>query len=555
MQWLINRVNEGKMETIIAKTGAKKGSIVIPTGGGKSGVVYEDIIYHIQEHLSRKDDEKVIFNLSAPILDLEAQFINDLFDCLKEVFSDEVKSGKFMFFVNSTADGDAYKSEYMHCDVNRYTEIERFEKHPTAKFAFVASCHKSLYRFAESMDYINSFAEVVSYLDESHLLINESRDDVKEDELSKEETKKKETLVEIFEKSDYVYTLTATESIYINTLINKYAGFEPTHHIINISAKELIDKNVILPLRAYTQETNEGITVDMCVRFMEMVKEDNPYIHHKVLVTCHKTDHLVEMEEALNRLGYKVFSTCSREGSKTNDEEKSFEELDKINFISNIDNYEGDCFVLHIKRLRQGIDIKSLTDVVFYNSTRVNDGVKRTTLQTLGRALRTAAGERGVYIEYREKKYGNALLVIGKKDFETVSRQMANLLIGYYGRKGVSVFRDADDVEKGYGETGKTHTFLIGSSIEEYGRFDIVKISINNLKANIKKYIIENLYSTYNMYKKRDEKLTFEKFVESRMGELKEKFLVYDREIDMSELLSNDELMEYVDVVLKEIEY
>lgn len=551
MQWLIDKVKEGKMETIIAKTGEEKGSIIIPTGGGKSGVVYEDIIRRIQESLLVDDDEKIIFNLSAPILDLEAQFMNDLFDCLKEVFQEEIKDGKFMFFVNSTADGDSYNSEHMHCDVNRFIEIERFKINKNARFALVASCHKSLYKFAEFMDDITSFAKVVCYLDESHLLINDCRDDKKDDEYTTDEKETIETLVEIFKKCNSVYTLTATESASINHLFNEIVGFDKDHHIIEINARELIEKCVILPVCVFVQETVNGITLDMCVRFMEKMKTDNPSIHHKVLVTCRNTDHLVEIEDSLNKLGYKVFSTCSREGAKTNDEEKSFEELDKINFIKTIDDYEGDCFVLHIKRLRQGIDIKSITDVIFYNSTRVNDGVKRTILQTIGRGLRPYSGERGVAIEYRNKKYGNVLLVVGKKDYTTVTRQMANLLIDYYGRKGARVFSCVEAGE-GHGEVGLHKSFIDkpGTGIEIYFD-DLISILFENLKVNIKKYINENLRETYEMLVTLGyEKETFVEFVDRRVGELKDMFLRLDDEIDLTKLMTDDELMDYVDEVL-----
>ena len=43
MQWLIDRVKNGEVDNVIAKTGKKKGSVVAPTGYGKFGFICEDM--------------------------------------------------------------------------------------------------------------------------------------------------------------------------------------------------------------------------------------------------------------------------------------------------------------------------------------------------------------------------------------------------------------------------------------------------------------------------------------------------------------------------------
>ena len=106
-------------------------------------------------------------------------------------------------------------------------------------------------------------------------------------------------------------------------------------------------------------------------------------------------------EEAVSNLqsGDENFSESDSE-----DEDEEFFDVDETEFVHNVDDYNGDCFVLHIKQLTQGIDVKTLTDCIYYNSSHLNDGTKRTILQTIGRTLRPLKGERGKRKDERLKK-------------------------------------------------------------------------------------------------------------------------------------------------------
>ena len=74
MGWFVNAYKNGQIDYLLSETGKKKGTAVLPTGAGKSGMIYADIVKHIMD---AKPGEKIIFNLSAPILKLEAQLLND----------------------------------------------------------------------------------------------------------------------------------------------------------------------------------------------------------------------------------------------------------------------------------------------------------------------------------------------------------------------------------------------------------------------------------------------------------------------------------------------
>ena len=83
MNWFVDKYFNNELTYSIYNTGKKKGTVVIPTGGGKSGMIYEDIVKHIKLSSS---NEKYIFNISAPILKLEVQLLNDFFSVLKFIF-------------------------------------------------------------------------------------------------------------------------------------------------------------------------------------------------------------------------------------------------------------------------------------------------------------------------------------------------------------------------------------------------------------------------------------------------------------------------------------
>lgn len=558
MKWFVDAYNNNELNYMIANTGKKKGTVVLPTGAGKSGVVYSDIVHHIN---NAKDDEKIIFNISAPILKLEAQLLNDFFSCVKKIFPERVANGEFMFFINSSADGNAYDEvKYMNSDAHSFNEIDKFKSNNKARFAIVASCHKSLYKFAEKIDELNSYAKVITYLDEAHLVVNETRDDKSKDELSNDGKVRWESMKEIC-KGECVYALTATPDKYITKLINEYAGEEPDYHIIDVPARELIKENKILPVLTELAKVSSGdsekITKELCAKFMDRVINLNPNIHHKILVTCSSTEHLTKLRDELSAANYKVFSTCAREGGLSNDESGEATPIDEVDFIEEIDSYEGNCFVLHIKQLIQGIDIKSLTDCIIYNSTTLRDGVKRTLLQTIGRVLRPLAGERGMPIEMRKKKNGNVLILIAEENFDEIRSAYFSFLQKYYGNDGIKAFtRDIDSTKPGHGH----RMFDNGSSGFGNDYFDMREIEINRLMVEIEKFVKEKVYPRWKAIKKvceRTNSTYIEKsYIDNELNRLKKIFSKYGdgKEYDTCDLLDDTSLMKAISDVFKKVE-
>lgn len=543
MGWFVDAYKNGQIEYLLSDTGFNKGTAVLPTGAGKSGMIYADIVKRINE---AKPGEKIIFQLSAPILKLEAQLLNDFIAVAKEIFPEMIENGEFMFFINSSADGNTYDVKHLNADVMRFSEIDKFKRDKNARFALVASCHKSEYKFAEKIDYLNGFAHVVSYIDEAHLIANETRDDKDYDNLTDEGKQRWESLKEIC-KGEAIYAVTATPDKYITALINKEAGYEDHDmHILDIPARELIKKNIILPVKTWysrvANDDSEKITPETCEYFMNLVKEENPNIHHKILVTCSQTEHLDHLRDALGRK-YKVFSTCARDGGRFTEDDE-FIDIDEVSFIKEVDDYDGDCFVLHIKQLTQGIDVKTLTDAIIYNSTRLNDGVKRTILQIIGRVLRPMKGERGLPEEQRVKKYGNVLFLIGDDDYEAVERQIAAHLLKYYGRDGIKAF--THDITKKGNVTGVKKMFGSGNSgfgDEYFNHFDLV---IKALLIDMEDYIKKNILPRHNAFIKLSGGKPNPKLIPMAVANIRDNFAHYKGEYDTHELLSDTDFMKAV---------
>ena len=101
MGWFVDAYKNKQIDFLLSETGKKKGTAVLPTGAGKSGMVYADITKKIDES---KPGEKIIFNLSAPILKLEAQLLNDFIAVAKKIYPERIENGEFMFFINSSAE-------------------------------------------------------------------------------------------------------------------------------------------------------------------------------------------------------------------------------------------------------------------------------------------------------------------------------------------------------------------------------------------------------------------------------------------------------------------
>lgn len=560
MDWLINQYKNNEIFYNIQDTREKKGTIVMPTGAGKSGVMDKDIIYHIEHAKS-----KTVFNLSDPILKLCKQQADDLFSVLENIFPLRCDKGEFAIFINSSSNGKVYKQNSRKIgNVYSFDDIDLFEKDDSLKFAIVISCHKSLYKFAERLDYLNSFATTINYLDEGHLLVNLSgrRDFHKEGCFTINEQKQWNVLKKLCD-SDYLYVLTATPDKTVTALVNKSVGCSPKHNIIEISAQSLIESGVILKPRfaSVAIDVKSEITADLAERFMDECVADEPNIIHKILISCDDTEHLERIATALHKDGNVVFSTSSKNGTKTNvvkkdeyddydDDESELRNIFETDFINKVDECTENCFVLHIRQLREGIDIRTLTDCIICNrATRVNDGEKTKYVQTIGRILRPYKGERpeelvekGLTITDRKKTHGNVLFVVGNTDIDengqnVIERQTVKFAVKYYGLTGVEAFSLCP--EKNYGETGKKKTSISGWAQGDSEWADEFNGDFKELEVNLIKFIEDSVLPMSKWMKEMGGEFNFK----DAISQIKQKFIYVDSMNPICDIISDYALM------------
>lgn len=577
MWWLINQFLTGEIKYEIHDTYERKGTIVMPTGAGKSGVMFKDMIWHILN-----TPGKIVFNISAPILKLCKQSADDFFSVISKIFPDKCANGEFKIFINSSAAEKTYKKSTRDIgNVYGFKDISVFEKDEKCRFAIVISCHDSLYKFAETVDYLNNFSTVINYLDEGHLLINLKgrRDNHKEDKFTTAEKKRFNTLDTLL-KSDYLYVLSATPDKSITKLVNSKTGKGSNYHIIDISAQELIENGTILKPGVEIIEVPDGYecTPELAMRFMDRCIELEPNIDHKVLITCHPGEHIEGLESGLSKHGetpngnkFGVYSTCARNGAKSNASDENFDdsyydELDyssdedsqefkKVKpdkFIKMVDEHKGNCFVLHIRQLRQGIDIRTLTDAILYNgATRVNDGEKTSIIQTIGRVLRPYKGERpeelyeaGKTLNDRKKFQGNVLVLVGSSDYEAIGRQTAEAIVEYYGLDGVNAF--SLDPDKDYGGTGKKKTKIEGWSRGFESWMDDFDAQIEQLKVDIYKFM-EDVVLPMSAW---EVQMGGEFSFNDAVAQIKQKFGYAEGLIPVCSAISDHDLMKAISEVL-----
>ena len=145
------------------------GNISCPTGAGKSAIVYLDIANRIMNG----GDEKQIFLVSTPILRLNEQFTNDMFETLYEaglINSDNAICGQL---------SSDYKAQIGTIEINGVdTEIRKCDAATAltdkkAKYIFIIACHKSveqMFKKYNTAKYIKKTTPISMYYDESHTL-------------------------------------------------------------------------------------------------------------------------------------------------------------------------------------------------------------------------------------------------------------------------------------------------------------------------------------------------------------------------------------------------
>ena len=507
MNWLIKK--NGLDKNKLWNTDEDMGTIMIPTGGGKSALMFENIIRHMRENALGK---KMIFVLNGPQLKIISQTTND---ALRVICADNVQRAngynkdEIMFFINSSDTGESYEnvlfenelSAYPFVSTEKTTGIEAFLRSDTAKYAIVASCNKSLYKIdARIAEFRSIGIETIVYLDEAHTLTIDKNAD-NDNEYSEESR----TFVDFSKlcNAKCVYAFSATPEQEITAEINKYNGHngEEDYYIIKESPEKYIKDNIIVPPLVTIKRVDDDYSLNYktCEDMMRDSKKKNQNINHKILVTANSWSEVESLENSLVSRGNTVFSTCVKLGMRMNGEKFTVNGNDGnvIQFINTIDSWDGDCFVIHIKQLTAGIDIKSLTGCIIVNRQHGDNSNYRKYIQIIGRTLRTADGERGC--AEKTKTHGDVLFLI-PDDFDRAST-IAYFINNYYGLDRLNFIKiHMNPRPKNGGSVKIDEGNGLNLDMEE---FDEKEPSfITELKADLEEYVKHELSPKYKFYKR-----------------------------------------------------
>ena len=430
--WFINAILNGTINDKFKNLSTTENfcTICMPTGTGKTGVMFYNIF---QKIINMK--QPLVINISEPILALTEQTFQNLTCIIQSINAYGHKTGIIInssdksttsFFIghNSTFD--------IRTNVKNITNFlnEGYD------IVLVASCHKSLYKFINSISDFNGRSNVYSYIDESHTISI----DLDNDETTKVDVDK------LCKLSNGVYAISATPDNNITKLISSYEKSldenikDTIHYGVYMKPTYAISNKLIVPPKAYYMDVGEKVRLNEthCFKAMKSVIKSNPNIPHKLLITASDIDQADAIRKGLideinnsddslmyNNKPCEVFVIHSY-GIYTKDGETDSEKMD---MVKKIDAYEGNAFVIHIKMLIAGIDIKSLTDAIIYVSDHGSYLYARHIIQTIGRTVRPLDGERGNTIN---KTYANIFFVFPEEN--TKGKEfIANLLHSYYG--------------------------------------------------------------------------------------------------------------------------
>lgn len=500
--------SDGILEEKIWNTGERMGTIMIPTGGGKSSLMFEHTVKRIRENSIGR---KIIFVYNGPYLKLVSQTTHDLLISIKHkrLFKGEIERGEVMFFMNSSDDGGDYEdilsdigmSVYPFMDTQKQKGINAFFESPTAKYAIVASCNKSLYKIDNRISELRSKgADIVVYLDEQHTLTVHE-----EEEKASENEEEQRTYVDFAKlcNADNVYAFSATPNQEVTAEINKYNGHNGSedYYIIKESAQEYIRKKIIVQPKVYKWKINPDYELEhkTCEEFMYKLKTEDNKIYHKILITVSSWSELKRVESGLVEDGHKTFSTCVKLGMR--EDGKTFTGS-IVDFLNKIDNYRGDCYVIHIKQLVNGMDIKGLTGCIIM--TRQHGDVEnyRKFIQIIGRVLRTMPGERGVMDDesQRKKKWGHVLFLI-PDDFDREST-LSFFIDNYYGLDRLNFIKNMVSSPKGKNGGKFTHEEGDGINFSNNKEKEVYPGFIEDLLVDLDVYVKTELLPAIKAKKK-----------------------------------------------------
>jgi len=350
------KLRSHQIRSLDALRNAYKGTLYIPTGGGKSLVIFLDMICRMSQSVS-----PMVTVIVAPRILLASQLCSE-FDEVNTVDSVKylhVHTGETHF--TKTTNSDKINSEFRLCQENNQHLI-------------IFTTYNSLHRIVESGIDID-----VVYFDEAH-------NSVKKNFFTS-------TAIMSF-MSDKSFFFTATPKYHTNPLANGMNNHMVYgENLITVSAPELIQNGSILPAEISAFEIDDVRRKDTaaktdCETILNIVDNLPDESSSKVLVAAPNTKILWNMlsgsaiiQELQNR-GYEILHITSKHGAYVNRKKVSREVF--FDTLTTYGRNKQKRFILfHYSILSEGINVPGLTHCVLLRNLNVIEMA-----QTIGRVIR-----------------------------------------------------------------------------------------------------------------------------------------------------------------------
>lgn len=158
----------------------------------------------------------------------------------------------------------------------------------------------------------------------------------------------------------------------------------------NIGACDAIESGDILPLDAsYVRVTDKRDVKTMVNVLTQIIANNTEKVYCKCLVNESTVENLKTLKNALVAEKIAVFYTTAETGKWSEIDGVKTQYNSITEFAEAVNNYAGDCIVLHIKQVIAGVDISGLTHCVIRNCENTQADTIRM-IQTIGRTLRYA---------------------------------------------------------------------------------------------------------------------------------------------------------------------
>lgn len=386
-----------------------KGCCFIPTGGGKTVVMMEDV----KQRLINATEPMTVVVVAPKIL-LANQLCSEFEEYLKDLSIEymHVHSGE-----------THHKSSTRSADIAEHNDTVI----GSGKHHLIFTTYNSIGRVNEAEINLD-----VVYFDEAHHCV------------------KKSNFVGI------AHTSQIAENAYFFTATPKYNnGVESMNNnnvygnkIVSIPAKELVGEGCIIPpqvipYESQTVRTKENAHFVDCENIIGILQEIDDDLTPKVLVASPSTKVIWNMFtesdllDQLQDMGYATFHITAKHGAYVNNRKVSREKFfDLLNEYGN--DSEQKMIVFHYSILSEGINVHGLTHCIMLRNLPAIE-----MCQTIGRVVRMHRDDRkaiqdgkipaGSYQMYK-KPYGKIVIPVNNNYGDRIARQLQNVVDAVFER-------------------------------------------------------------------------------------------------------------------------